>query len=241
MAVRGGKPPEGGKDRNWQSHTIEKGKSFDGWIAGDAICVRVHPNNYSKPCLTAYRGENANCPGCAARRPVDWLYYVPCYSAETDHPCVIRCHTDQRAALEKIALHEAFTAKKPPEQSVGVQILRKFKAPNYAPTLPCRRLNADISEWLVVLWGYQEFIFGWEVLRGPLGTVDVEPAPGPAPEPAPAPAPAVDADFERAALECSRAQLRNRLSLTGSAEPLGEILPSGNASIRPPYRNGKPK
>lgn len=242
MATRGARPPGGARERQWESLTLKEDQRVTGWIAGPAVGARIHPPPFkggrSKPCIRAYCGRAANCVGCERGQKLDYLFYQPIYRESDDRRCVIRVHDDQLTILDRLVLHDYVTAHKPEQVSVGVQILKRPTQVTYTTTIATRRTEADISDWLPVLWSLVGVITGTQLLRGPLESHDeirLAPAAIVTSDP---PAPVVpDAIANRSVI----ADALRGVGLTVDGTPLTELSPTGARVVRPEHRNGKPK
>lgn len=236
MAIRGSRPPGEGRDRNWHSLTLERGDSVVGWVAGPVIGVTAHVSSRTKPCLRAYHGPSAVCPGCTRGAAVGWIGYLPIYRARDEWRCVLRIHEDQIPTCELIGHHEQIEASMPMEESAGVQVRRMLSGVYYTPARASRRAPADISDWLPVLWSLTGEITGALLLRGPLADLThaaetVPPAPPPAPPP-PAPPPPVVAMSDEAV------GIHNRLNVKPALSP--ETYDDAKARLLARTRKAKP-
>jgi hypothetical protein len=89
MALRGRTPETGTRGLTF-THDKCHGKPRIGWLSGDVHVLECHVGEgKSKPCERVLLGSNAACPGCAARRAVEALGYVPLRDQTGRPTCVV--------------------------------------------------------------------------------------------------------------------------------------------------------
>lgn len=168
MATRGAKPPEENRGTNWLHTDCEPGKSWTGWIAGDAVGVDTHYCFRTIPCLKRYYGKHAPCEGCTANKPVDFSYYQPLYRHFDSRPVVVILHKDQQDILNRVKFHELVTIGRTSEDFTGLYMARLMKPEPFETTLTWKKVPQDIAAYLPTLWRLRGVIDGETLLRGPL-------------------------------------------------------------------------
>ena len=176
MATIGGKPPEGKHSAHWHTGNPAEGKHYLAWVAGPAVLVRVHNSKRTRACLKAYRGESSVCEGCVHTLKLDWVYYLPLYR-EIDNARVVTIHRKGCSdVLEGLRLHQQVRIGRGTRKEDGTWVAPITGGVSYASGAADRQLDADICDWLPVLWKLTKELSGETIRRGCLaaagGTVD---------------------------------------------------------------------
>ena len=167
MAIRG-KTPRGSENRNhWNTDKLEPGKSFEGWLAGDGVCVTCHEAPVTKPCLKRYTGFDLPCPGCASRLRLVDITYFPVYRGIHLNRTVVPLRTAAALAIEKLLLHHCVVVTRPIARKEGRYIESRAK-PMPFPGGPDHEMPAEIAPWLPTLWKWSDRITGEQIMRGPV-------------------------------------------------------------------------
>lgn len=167
MAIRG-KTPRGSENRNhWNTDKLEPGKNFEGWIAGDGLCVTCHEAPITKPCLKRYLGYDVPCPGCASRLRIVDITYFPVYRGIHMNRTVVPLRTAPALAAEKFLLHHCVIVYRPTARKEGRYIESRPKQMPFPGGVEYE-MPADISPWLPTLWKWSDRITGEQLLRGPV-------------------------------------------------------------------------
>lgn len=167
MAIRG-KTPRGSPDQNhWNTDKLKPGESFEGWIAGDGVCVTMHEAPTTKPCLKRYTGFDVGCPGCASRLKLCDITFFPVYREVVLKKCVVplRCAAALRA--DKFPLHHAVVVSRPKGRNEGRSIDARPKQITFDVDRD-HEFPKCIASWLPTLWGYVDRITGEQLLNGPV-------------------------------------------------------------------------
>lgn len=240
MAVRGGRPPGGSRDRNWTAQKLAHGKAVSGWIAGDTVGITCHPGTPSRPCIKAYCGRSADCPQCEVGRPVDWMGLVPFYREDDDFRCVARVRTDMYDAVNKLCRHDYVTFSRTAEQSIGWQVIKRPKQIAYDCRIPTRMASADISAWAVKYVKVVGVLTAEQLLAGPIDTM--------ADAVMIRPEVVSDAIIDTVGRESVAPivgglahRFAEQVGLSGDGTPFTERNEKGAVVVRPPHRNGTKK
>jgi len=171
MAVIGGKPQEREKPNHWTTGNPDPGKWFIGHIAGPAVCVRVHCSKRSRACVKLYKGQLAQCEGCKNTLRLEWVWYLPLYR-ETDNARVVTLHHREcQETLESIRLHQQVRIGRGPKDTDATWCAPIPNGPRYSGAMSDRQVDADICDWLCVLWKMRDVLKGDEIRRGILPDV----------------------------------------------------------------------
>lgn len=163
-----GKTPRGSQNRNhWYTDKLTPGQSFDGWVAGFPLCVQCHDSENTKPCLKRYTGFDVSCPGCASRKRLVDIIFLPLYRDVVLQQCVVPFRFAMKATIEKLNLHNDVTVTRPKRKSEG-RWLERRKREMKLPITPEIEMPKCIAEWLPVVWGYTDRITGTQLLNGPI-------------------------------------------------------------------------
>lgn len=180
MAVSGKKNPGGGGKRTWHHVSCKGGQNFEGWVAGDAVCVDSHHVGATRPCLKRYFGEEHPCAGCDEPSRVIEQYYLPLYRRLDGRPVVVILQSDQLDMLQALKCHQHVKVGRTEEHRIGMYVSPMLSPSKWTTTLDERKVKADISDWLPILWGMVGVITGDIIRRGPIGNeVEIEPPPIP--------------------------------------------------------------
>lgn len=171
MAIRG-KTPRGSPNQNhWRTDKLDPGQAFDGWLAGDGLCVQCHEAPMTKPCIKRYTGFDSPCPGCASRLGLVDIIFVPVYRDIVLSRNVVPLRYAAAKFIEKFPLHHCVVVTRPKGRNEGRRIETRAKAMAF-PGGPEHQMPACIAEWLPVLWRYTDRITGTHLLNGPVFDTD---------------------------------------------------------------------
>jgi hypothetical protein len=235
--MRGKAPTGKGGCRSWTHVRVKGGDRFEAWIAGDPVCIDSHHISSTKPCLKSYLGSSVDCPGCSHPSRIEEQIAVPLYRCSDGRPVFVWCHDDMFDTLTLCKLHEQVVIGRTEERRSGIFVQRKLSQVTYQTTLDERKVTADITPYLPVVFGLVGIITPEMLRRGPL-----------TPAPAPAPAPALPARGKRMTEDEERAELAKRVAnrFTHEGKPIDGVLSSylgsigqGGESSEKVKRNGK--
>lgn len=169
MEPKGKRPSGKGCGRAWLHVKVLPGHKWDGWIAGPPVGIESHHIHNTKPCLKSYFGPQADCPGCNHPSRVEDQWLVPLYRCSDGRPVCVWFHEDMADALFLTKLHEHVVVGKTHEPKTGAYLQRQLSSTNrYQTTLPERRVTADISEYMPVLFGMVGIITPQQLRDGPI-------------------------------------------------------------------------
>jgi hypothetical protein len=227
---KGRKPPPKTNVRHWTTLQLKKGVIVPAFIAGSAILVEVHSSQRSKPCLKKYLGESAFCAGCESHLRQCTLAYQPVYLALTDHAHVPVFHEDMFARLDDYKLHQRVEIGRPGEgENPGLWIRSAGKA-KYDSSATAHQGEADICDWLLVLWRMVGVLTGDQIRGCKLHeTPREELAPGPK-------VTAADAEYSAASPDVRAAM--NRMFVERAAQGLEPIPFADVVAAMGATRNG---
>jgi len=163
----GERPLERGRPSHWVTQKLKRGEKVNGHIAGPCIGVQVHCGPQSRPCLKCYLGATADCTGCNHHLRRDWLGYQPLYRWVDGKSVVVTLHVDQIDRLEVLRHGDHVLLGREDADNAGVWI-RKEKGPSFTTTLAAKSVDADICDWLPVLWRMRGILTGAMVRGGPV-------------------------------------------------------------------------
>lgn len=104
MGVRGRTPEKGSKGVTFTHDKCRGDKPREGWLSGDVHVLECHVGEgKSKPCERVLLGTNHPCPGCAAKRAIESLGYVPLRDG-TGRPVCVVVRKDRIAFVGKLEL-----------------------------------------------------------------------------------------------------------------------------------------
>lgn len=169
MGIKGKRPHEGSRGNHWILTKIERGKAYQGYIAGDAFCLDVHcSRNGSKPCLKHYLGPGTKCPGCDSRLRIGWLAYQPVYWDHDASAGVVPLHTSQESVIDRAVWGQRVEIGRPKGgANPGLYMTLLSKGKEYVPDRDYREKEVDITAWLIVMWKYQPYLTVQHLLDGP--------------------------------------------------------------------------
>lgn len=167
MKAKGKRRSEGSKGRQWLHVKVAAGEKWGAWIAGSPVCVESHHVGATQPCLKAYLGRHARCPGCDEPSRVQDQYAQPVYRELDGRPAFVWLHDDVADAMEIAKLHQYCVVGRTEEPKTGIYLSLKLAGPKYHTTLPERMVEADCSDYLPVVFGLTSTITGQMLRDGP--------------------------------------------------------------------------
>jgi len=168
MGVKGGRPSDEGRVRTWTHVSVAKGKTFEGWIAGDAICVFAHcGDDPSTPCLRHYLGKRAQCKRCTDRHRTEWLYYVPLWREwDGGKPVLVIVHEEMRDVLERIKVGAYVTVGREDGKKTAVYIRPMLNGRRFETAFEWKKRGQCIADALVTLFRMRGTLSGELLLAG---------------------------------------------------------------------------
>lgn len=168
MKPRGRKTASAVGGRCWLHVSPKQGHPFDAWVAGEPVGMDSHYISSTKPCLRAYLGSSAHCPGCAHPSRVEEQWLQPFYRCSDARPVCVWFHEDMLDVLCQLKLHEQVTVGRHEGSRIGCHVTRKLTQVAYQTTLPERRMTANIALYMPTLFGLEGVITPEMLVRGPL-------------------------------------------------------------------------
>ncbi len=90
MGTKGRTPEKGVRGVTFTHDKCRGEKPREGWLSGDVHVLDCHVGEgKSKPCERVLLGTNHPCPGCAAKRAIESLGYVPLRDSTGRPVCVV--------------------------------------------------------------------------------------------------------------------------------------------------------
>jgi hypothetical protein len=147
MAIKGRTPERGARGLTFTHDKCRGEKARHGWLSGDVHVLESHVGEgKSKPCERILLHKNAECPGCAAKKAIEPLGYVPLRD-QTGKPVCVVVRKERIAFVGNMQLGTPVTYGRDEGRFEGVFVVPRLVEAKWEKFFN-HAANDDMSYWL---------------------------------------------------------------------------------------------